>query len=252
MIHVENIKKKFIRNEKNKKKTEFYAVDDISFDAKEGNVIGILGPNGAGKTTLLRMLAGIMQPTSGTISIDEMNFKENETEIKKSIAYLSGNTKIYNSISAYELLFMCAEFYDVPKEEIKNRIQKISEVLNLDAFLYNRIDKLSTGQTQRVNIARCLIHNPKYYILDEATSGLDIITGQIILDFIKEEKKKKKCILYSTHYMEEAENICDYVIMMNKGKIIATGSPVEINKKTNTTNLRDAFFVLIKGENHEK
>ncbi len=252
MIHVDKIKKKFIKTLKNKKKAEFYAVDDISFDAKEGSVLGILGPNGAGKTTLLRMLAGIVTPTEGSVTIDDMNFLENETDIKKKLAYLSGNTKIYNSISAYELLKMCAEFYEVPKSEIESRIKHISDVLLLDSFLYNRIDKLSTGQTQRVNIARCMIHNPKYYILDEATSGLDIITGQIILDFIKEEKKKDKCIVYSTHYMEEAENICDYVIMVNKGKIIATGSPLDIKKKTNTTNLRDAFFALIKGDNHEE
>lgn len=252
MIQVKNIKKKFIRNEQNKKKTEFYAVDDVSFEARDGQVIGVLGPNGAGKTTLLRMLAGIMMPTSGEITIDDLNYKENETEIKKSIAYLSGNTKIYNTISAYELLSMCAEIYEVPKAEIDKRIKNVSKVLNLDTFLYNRIDKLSTGQTQRVNIARCLIHNPKYYILDEATSGLDIITGQIILDFIKKEKENRKCILYSTHYMEEAENICDYVIMINKGKIIATGSPEEIRKKTKTTNLRDAFFDLIGGVENEK
>lgn len=252
MIQVKNIKKKFVRNEKNKKNTEFYAVDDISFEAKEGQVIGVLGPNGAGKTTLLRMLAGIMVPTNGEITIDGMNYKENETEIKKSIAYLSGNTKIYNTISAYELLSMCALIYEVPTNEIDKRIKKVSNVLNLDNFLYNRIDKLSTGQTQRVNIARCLIHNPKYYILDEATSGLDIITGQIILDFIKKEKENNKCILYSTHYMEEAENICDYVIMINKGKIIATGSPEEIRKMTKTTNLRDAFFDLIGGVENEK
>ena len=100
---------------------------------------------------------------------------------------------------------------------------------------------------QRVNIARCLIHDPKHYIFDEATSGLDIISSKVILDFIKEEKENKKCIIYSTHYMEEAENICDRVIMIHKGKMIKIGTPSEIIKSTNTTNLRDAFFVLIGG-----
>lgn len=251
MIKVENVKKKFLKTTKNKKTNEFYAVDDITFTADAGKVIGILGPNGAGKTTLLRMIAGIMQPTEGNIIIDDMNYNNAETKIKKEIAYLSGNTKIYNTISPYELLTMCGEFYEVDKKEIKKRIDEISKILNMQDFLYNRIDKLSTGQTQRVNIARCLIHNPKYYILDEATSGLDIISGQIILDFIKSEKEKGKCILYSTHYMEEAENICDNVIMINKGKIISTGTPEEIKKNTKTDNLRDAFFRLIEGENHE-
>lgn len=252
MINVSNVKKKFVRTEKNKKKKEFYAVNDISFTASEGSVIGILGPNGAGKTTLLRMLAGIMQPTEGNITIDDMTFQNNETEIKKRIAYLSGNTKIYNTISPYELLVMCGEFYEVDKNELEARIKEISKVLNMDGFLYNRIDKLSTGQTQRVNIARCLVHNPKYYILDEATSGLDIISGQIILDFINKEKKNNKCILYSTHYMEEAENICDNVIMVNKGKIIISGTPTEIKNKTKTNNLRDAFFHLIKEVNNDE
>ena len=251
MIIVKNIKKKFIKQKSKKEKEEFYAVNDISFSIDKGEIVGILGPNGAGKTTLLRMIAGIMTPSDGEVLFDKLNYKKNEIEIKKSIAYLSGNTKIYNSISAYELLKMCGEYYEVNKEELESRIKEVSSVLNMDSFLYNRIENLSTGQTQRVNIARCLVHNPKYYILDEATSGLDIISSQIILDFIKEEKNKGKSILYSTHYMEEAENVCDRVIMVNKGKVIIEGTPNEIKKKTNTSNLRDAFFKLIGG-NYEK
>lgn len=251
MITVKNIKKKFIKQKSKKEKEEFYAVNDISFSIDKGEIVGILGPNGAGKTTLLRMIAGIMTPSDGEVLFDNLNYKNNEIEIKKSIAYLSGNTKIYNSISPYELLKMCGEYYEVDKVELESRIKEVSSVLNMDSFLYNRIENLSTGQTQRVNIARCLVHNPKYYILDEATSGLDIISSQIILDFIKEEKKKGKSILYSTHYMEEAENVCDRVIMVNKGKVIIEGTPNEIKKKTNTSNLRDAFFKLIGG-NYEK
>ena len=251
MIKVNNLKKKFEKYDKKRKKEEFYAVNDISFDADSGKIIGILGPNGAGKTTLLRMIAGIMDPTSGEVLYDDMNFKKNELEIKKQIAYLSGNTKIYKSISPYELLKMCLEFYEYDGDYEK-RIEEISNKLELNSFLYNRIENLSTGQTQRVNIARCLIHDPKYYILDEATSGLDIISGQIILNFIKSEKKRNKTILYSTHYMEEAENICDYVYMINKGSIIIHGTPSEIKENTNTTNLRDSFFKLIGGDEYEK
>ena len=250
MITVKNVTKKFIKTNKKKERQEFTAVDNLSFNVKEGEILGILGPNGAGKTTLLRMIAGIMTPNTGNITIDDLMYEKNETDIKKMIAYLSGNTKIYGTISPYELLKMCAEIYDVPASEIDTRIKKISQILNMDAFLYNRIEKLSTGQTQRVNIARCMVHNPKYYILDEATSGLDIITSQIILNFIKSEKEKGKTILYSTHYMEEAENICDMIIMVNKGKIITTGTPEQIKKETKTTNLRDAFFALV-GDTHE-
>ncbi len=252
MLVVKDVKKKFVRYNKNKKKEEFYADKGISFTAKEGTIIGVLGPNGAGKTTLLRMIGGILGPTEGSISIDGLTYDKNEIEIKKKIAYLSGNTKIYQSISGYELLKMCGELYDVPKTEIDKRIEKISEELNMQNFLHNRIGNLSTGQTQRVNIARCLVHDPKYYILDEATSGLDIISSQVILDFIKKEKENGKIILYSTHYMEEAENICDYVIMIHKGLVIKEGTPKEIKEDTKTTNLRDAFFALIGGVENEK
>lgn len=252
MLEVKDVKKKFVRYTKNKKKEEFYADKGISFTAEEGKIIGVLGPNGAGKTTLLRMIGGILEPTSGSITIDNLTYDKDEIEIKKKIAYLSGNTKIYQSISGYELLKMCGELYDVPKEEIEKRIDMISKELEMEAFLHNRIGNLSTGQTQRVNIARCLVHDPKYYILDEATSGLDIISSQVILDFIKKEKEKGKIVLYSTHYMEEAENICDYVIMIHKGLVIKRGTPEEIKNSTNTTNLRDAFFALIGGVEDEK
>jgi len=247
MIIVNDLKKKFEKYVSKNKKIEFYADKGISFKADSGEIIGILGPNGAGKTTLLRMIAGILEPTSGEILFDKLNYKKNELEIKKEIAYLSGNTKIYNTLSTYELLKMCGDIYRVDKVLLEKRIKEISKRLDMNDFLYQKIESLSTGQTQRVNIARCLIHDPKYYILDEATSGLDIISSQIILDFIKKEKCRGKTILYSTHYMEEAENICDKVIMINKGVVIKEGTPAEIKKDTKTTNLRDAFFTLIGG-----
>lgn len=245
MIEVINVSKKFIKKINKKDKIEFYADDNISFTAKEGEIVGILGPNGAGKTTLLRMLAGIMEPTQGKITIDEESYKKNEIDIKKKITFLSGNTKLYKDMSPYEFLMMCGSYYDVEKETLAKRINELTDKLNMRAFIHQKIQNLSTGQTQKVNVARCIIHDPKYYILDEVTSGLDIISSQIILDFIKEEKKKNKCILYSTHYMEEAENICDKVILIHKGKIVKTGTTSEIKKETKTTNLRDAFFKII-------
>ncbi len=172
--------------------------------------------------------------------------------IKKMKLKSNKKLHIYDTLSTYELLKMCGEIYDVPQDKLEKQIQEISEVLGMEQFLYNKIANLSTGQTQKVNLARCLVHNPQYYILDEATSGLDIISSQIILNFIKDEKAKGKTILYSTHYMEEAENICDRVIMINKGKIIKTGTPGEIKKDTNSTNLRDAFFTMIGGVSNEE
>lgn len=244
MINVNRVCKEFTKLVDKKKKVKFMADKDISFEAKEGEILGILGPNGAGKTTLLRMIAGIMSVSSGSIMIDGMNYIDNEIDIKKRIAFLTGNTKLYKDISPYELLVMTGEYYDMDKELVYERIKELTKKFGMEGFLHQRIENLSTGQTQKVAIARCLIHNPKYYILDEPTSGLDIISSKTILDMIKEEKKNNKCILYSTHYMEEAENICDRVILINKGEIIMEGTPEEIKKKTGTDNLRDAFFAL--------
>lgn len=251
MIEVKNISKEFTKLINKKDKVKFKADDNISFEANSGEVLGILGPNGAGKTTLLRIIAGIMEPTEGKIIINNLNYKENEIEIKKQISFLSGNTKLYKDISPYELLEMCGEYYNLDKKTINKRIKDISKRFDMDKFLNQRIENLSTGQTQRVGIARCIIHDPKYYILDEPTSGLDIISSQVILDFIKEERKNGKCILYSTHYMEEAENICDKVVLIHKGKVIKIDTPKNIIKETNTSNLRDAFFALIGGVSNE-
>ena len=250
MITVDGVSKKFNKKDENGN-VFFFADKDISFKALDGEVLGILGPNGAGKTTLLRMLAGIMEPSEGTLLINGLSFPKDEIEIKKQIAFLSGNTRLYKDISCYEYLLMCADFYQLDKETIKARIDEISKKLELSDFINQRIGSLSTGQTQRVNIARCIIHNPKYYIFDEATSGLDIISSKVILDFIKEEKKRGKCIIYSTHYMEEAENICDKVVLIHKGKTIMMDTPKNIIKNTKTTNLRDAFFKLIGGSRDE-
>ena len=251
MIEVKNVSKEFTKKISPKETIKFLADNNISFTAKEGEVVGIIGPNGAGKTTLLRMIAGIMTPTSGIIELDGKNYEKSSTEIKKTIAFLTGNTKLYKDISPYELLKMCGEYYGIPKEQLEKRIDDIIKRFNMENFKHQRIETLSTGQYQRTGISRCLIHNPKYYILDEPTSGLDVISSKVILDFVKEEKEKGKCILYSTHYMEEAENICDKIIMINKGQVISIGTPEEIRKKTKTTNLRDSFFALIGGNYEE-
>lgn len=247
MIEIKNVGKKFTKINKEKEQMEFYADKDISFTANKGEILGILGPNGAGKTTLLRMIAGIMEPSSGEVIVNKMNYKDNEIDIKKQIAFLSGNTKLYKDLSPYELLTMCGNYYGINKKDLQKRIDIIIKEFDMSEFIHQRIENLSTGQQQRVGLARCVVHDPNYYILDEATSGLDTISSQVVLDFVKREKEKGKCILYSTHYMEEAENICDNVVIINKGKVIANGSPKSIKKDTNTTNLRDAFFKLIGG-----
>lgn len=248
MIEVSHVYKEFVKKTDKKVRTKFYADYDITFKVDDGMVFGIIGPNGAGKTTMLRMLSGIMEPSSGSILIDGKNYQDDGLEIKKNLAFLSGNTKLYKDISPMELLLMCGEYYGVSKKILEKRIDEIVNRFDMESFLHQKIENLSTGQYQRVSIARCLVHDPKYYILDEATSGLDVISSKVIIDFIREEKRRGKCIIYSTHYMEEAVSICDQILMMNHGKVLIQGTIKEIKKKSGKDNLRDAFFALVEGD----
>ncbi len=248
MIRAEGLVKTFSKTEKRNVKIEFNAVDDISFEVKTGEILGVLGPNGAGKTTLLRMLGKLMRPTAGSVIITDKEGREitEEIELKKRIGYLSENTKLYRRLSARELLWMLGDLYELEEEETEKRIREIIDVLDLGDFIDNRIERLSTGQKQRVSIARCLLHSPDVYIFDEPTLGLDIISSKSIVEFMKTEREAGKSVLYSTHYMEEAEFLCDRIVMIHEGKVIATGTPEELRKMTGTTNLRDTFLSLIQ------
>ena len=167
-------------------------------------------------------------------------------EIKARMGYLSNNTKLYEKFSVREFLTMLADLYDIKKDEIDTRIDSVIDTLGMQSFADNRVKALSTGQTQRVSIARCLFADPDLYILDEPTLGLDIMSAAAIVDFMKSEKEKGKTIIYSTHYLEEAETLCDKVILINKGHIIAMDSPKKLCEKTNTESLREAFLTLIR------
>ena len=252
MIEAEGLSKVFERINEKKKKESFYAVNDVSFKVCDGEILGLLGPNGAGKTTLLRMLAKVMAPTNGSVHItDKDGNKISDTVlIKKDIGYLSGNTKLYHRMSVREMLLMLGEIYEQDKDTVNKRIDEICEVLQMSSFIDNRIERLSTGQTQRASIARTLIHDPSIYIFDEPTLGLDIISADNIVDFMKSQKEKGKTVLYSTHYLEEAQFLCDRIIIIMGGKIVAKGSPDELMTDTDTATLRDAFHVIL--EKNEK
>lgn len=256
MIRTEGLSKKFrkVKDEKQKtasKKTsyEFYAVDHVTMQADDGEILGILGPNGAGKTTLLRMIGNLMKPTEGKVVISDAEGGEitDQIMIKTMVGYLSGNTKLYHRFSTREMLSMIAKIHGISKEEQQDRIQEICGVLDMESFMDNRIERLSTGQTQRANIARCLIHKPQIYIFDEPTLGLDIISSESIIQFMKKEREQGKTVIYSTHYMEEAQYLCDRIVMLYQGKIIAEGTPEHLMRQTDTTNLRDTFRALIEG-----
>lgn len=261
MIEVSNLSKAFTRTVKadyemqsKKKKSkssrnvkeEFLAVNNVSFRVKEGEIFGILGPNGAGKTTLLRMLGGILTPTSGHIEVGGFDYDHEKHLAKKIIGYLSGNTKLYGRISPRELMTFCGHLYEMSEEEIEQKIEAISETLDMKAFIDQRIERLSTGQMQRTSIARCLIHSPRLYIFDEPTLGLDVLSSHTIIEFMRQEKEKGKTVLYSTHYMEEAESLCDHIIMLHQGEVIAAGEVKALKEQTGANNLRDAFVSILR------
>ncbi|MCC0646584.1 MULTISPECIES: ABC transporter ATP-binding protein [unclassified Clostridioides] len=262
MIEVDKLCKSFtrvIKDDKNKssikklkkiktKKEDFLAVNNVSFSVEEGEIVGILGPNGAGKTTLLRMLGGILTPTSGNISVSGYDYSIDKNSAKKEIGYLSGNTKLYGRLSPRELLTTFGSLYEMTKEEIEESIKNVVKVMDMNEFIDNRIENLSTGQTQRTSIARCLIHSPKVYIFDEPTLGLDVLSSASIIDFMKNEKLIGKTVLYSTHYMEEAEILCDKILMIHNGKIIASGTPKSLKEESGVNNLRDVFINLSRME----
>ena len=258
MLVADNLVKSFYRNKDKGKKEEFNAVDGISLTARPGEIVGVLGPNGAGKTTLLRMLSSLLKPTSGEVYINrvvqgEADNREVEKirdalSIKKYIGYLSGNTKLYGRLTVRELMEMFAGIYGIPENEIPDRIDKVIDLLDLSEFIDNRIEKLSTGQIQRASISRCIVHDPDIYIFDEPTLGLDILSSTSIIEFMKNEKTRGKTVIYSTHYMEEAEYLCDRIIMLNKGKAITNDSPDQLKARTGASDMRGAFYEIIKAE----
>lgn len=241
MITINGVKKKFY----DKKNGDFYAVDDVSFDVAKGEIFGLLGPNGAGKTTLLRMIATIMEQNEGSISVNGFDTLENPDGVKRSIGFLSGNTKLYKKLTPIETMRFFGQFYHIDKKEMERRIIKIIDILDMESFKDRIVEKLSTGQVQKTSIARCMIHNPDIYILDEPTLGLDIITSRTIIDFIKDKKKEGKTVIFSTHYMEEADSLCDRIGLIHNGKIVACGTKGELQSITGHESIRDIFLKYI-------
>ncbi|WP_035571506.1 ABC transporter ATP-binding protein [Halonatronum saccharophilum] len=241
MIRTEGIKKVFW----DKKEGEVVALHPTSLSVNEGEVFGVLGPNGAGKTTLLRMLATILTPTDGSGEVNGYDILSQKEEVKSSIGFLSGNTKLYGRLTPTEILNYFGELYGLGKEEIRVRKEELITLLNMEEFIDKKVEKLSTGQTQKVSIARALLHDPDIYMLDEPTLGLDILTSKSIIEFIRGEAGRGKTIIFSTHYMEEAEVLCDRVALLHKGRILDIDTTEGYYNKCQGNNLRDIFFEYV-------
>lgn len=223
-------------NNLTKKFGDFTAVDDVSFDLKEGEILGFLGPNGAGKTTTLQMLMGALTPTSGEIIFFGKSLFTNRETILEDINYSSTYTSLPWNLSVKENLTVMSYFYKIPNR--KKRIDEIVDIFKLKELMNKRVTELSAGQTTRVNLAKAFINHPKVLLLDEPTASLDPDIAKYLRDFILSQRKDfKVSIIFTSHNMKEVEEICERVIFINKGKIIANDTPVKLARKIDTTQI---------------
>jgi sodium transport system ATP-binding protein len=221
---------------------EVHAVRGLSFEAHRGEILGILGPNGAGKTTLLRMLAAIIQPTEGRASVCGFDVVREPNEVKRRIGFLSGNTKLYARLSAVETVRYFGRLTGLDDATIRQRTDSIFASLDMEDIRDRRFEKLSTGQKQKVSIARTLVHDPQVLVLDEPTAGLDVVASRAIVSLIREAKTQHKTVLLSTHYMTEAEELCDRIALLNEGVFLAVDTLDRLVEKAGTTSLNEAFL----------
>ncbi len=223
----------------------FYAVRGVSFHCYAGEVFGLLGPNGAGKTTTIRMLTTILRPTAGTARIAGHDVIKEPEEVRRSIGVLPENAGVYGRLTARDAVRYAGRLYDVPPDVLEPRIDEIFHALELSEHADRLTDTFSKGMKQKVNIARSLVHNPPVVFLDEPTSGLDVISARSVRDFIQRFKREGRCVIMSTHIMEEAERLCDRVAIIAAGRMRAMGGLAEL-KAGSGLDLEEIFMQLVE------
>ncbi|HXS94974.1 MAG TPA: ATP-binding cassette domain-containing protein [Candidatus Limnocylindrales bacterium] len=241
MIRVSELSKSF----HDKKRGEVPALAGVSFEVNPGEIFGILGPNGAGKTTMMRLLATVLSPTAGTASIAGHDIGTDPAGVRSSIGFLSGDMGLYGRLTPREILRFFGQLGGLEKSTLERRIGEVTELLDLKSYSGTRIDKLSTGMRQRVAIARTIVHDPPVLILDEPSFGLDVPSARLIERFILEARDQGKCIVFSTHVMEEAEYLCDRIAVVHQGKLRIIGTMDELRAATGKTRLREIFLDLL-------
>lgn len=222
------------------------AVNEVSFECKPGRIFSLLGPNGAGKTTALRMIAGIINPTSGSAIVGGVDISKGNDEVKKRIGFLTGSTGLYERLNPDETLDFFGKIYKLPDAKLKERKEYLFEKLGINEFRKKRMGQMSTGMKQKVSIARTLIHDPEVLIFDEPTSGLDVITADSIIDLIRESKENNKTVIFSSHIMSEVDLLCDDLAIINKGSIIYNDSFDNFKKDMKADNLTQEFINRVK------
>lgn len=218
------------------------AVDSLDFDVKKGEILGIVGPNGAGKTTTLKMLSGLIIPTEGSITIQGMDYKKDAKRIKQKLGFLPEESPLYEGMTAVDYLMFFSEIYGIDKSAASARIKDLLTALRLDAR-DKKIGEMSKGMQRKVTIARALINDPEYLVLDEMTSGLDPTTSRYLADFVADLGKHGKTIVFSAHNLYQVESLCDRVLIMNAGREVACGSMAEIKRSCSAVEYMIEFSV---------
>ena len=225
------------------------AVHDVSFECQPGRVVGLIGANGAGKTTTLRMLGGMLKPTSGSISICNIDMANDAQNVKKRIGFLSSNTGLYDRLTTQETVKYFADLNGMESNEFNNMSQKLFTQLSMESMINRRVGTLSTGMKQKVSIVRSVIHNPDVIMFDEPTTGLDIRSSQVIVKLLQEFKQENKTIIFSTHRLNEIKTLCDDIIVLNQGKLSYSGSYENFIKQMKEKTIEEELIKLIGAEN---
>ncbi len=243
MIDVQNLHKSF------KTKTGLVqAVRGVSFTANDGEITGLLGPNGAGKTTTLRMLYTLMSPDQGTVTVDGFDIQKDATAVRQRLGVLPDARGVYKRLTARENIAYFGELHGLDAKTIGARTARLAETLGMEDVLDRRTEGFSQGQRTKTAIARALVHDPKNVILDEPTNGLDVMTTRGLRQFLLQLRGEGRCVIFSSHIMQEVAALCDRIVVIAAGEVKAIGTPDELRARAGHENLEDAFVQLIGSE----
>ncbi len=240
MIEAQGLRKTF-----RSRKGEVRAVDDVSFRALDGQITGLLGPNGAGKTTALRMLYTLMRPGQGAVRIDGFDPATDPAAVRARIGVLPDARGVYKRLTARENIAYFGQLQGLAPGVIAERTARLVEALDMGDFIDRRTEGFSQGQRTKTAIARALVHDPRNVLLDEPTNGLDVMTTRSLRHFLLALKAEGRCVLLSSHIMQEVAQLCDRIVVIAHGRVVADGTPDEIRAQTGLANLEDAFVKVI-------